>query len=357
MTQTSGSSPLHRTDSTSASAQAWSSSPVHVVVVDDAEPIREILRELLTEEGFLVSQAGDAQGALQLIRAGVVHVILVDVRLPDMNGIDLVDMILRERPSTSAIVMTGHGSIDLAVKAMKAGAVDFLTKPFDTDVVLLTVRRVVELQRLRQENSVLKSEILKAGGIRLMAFQQEEIDPDSLGQDKRGVSTSMAERRAYERGLAEGERRFREREGAQRDREHALLKTVMKKLEETVAHLRATLDDEVAGLAFMIACKVIRECADTNQEVVKAQVREALGRVKDCAQAHIRVNPKDLPILEAAKAEFAQVFEGPVSIFLDPDPTVSVGGCVVHTGTRLIDATIEAQLLRLGEGFRKKRAR
>lgn len=131
----------------------------HIVVVDDDNGVREILQELLSEEGHQVTTVPDGLSAIQTVKDTVVHVVIADLRLPGMDGLNVLERIAQLDSKIVGIVMTGYGTIDSAVKAMKAGAFDFITKPFDADAVSIVVKKALEFQRLRQENVLLRKSV------------------------------------------------------------------------------------------------------------------------------------------------------------------------------------------------------
>jgi len=131
----------------------------HIVVVDDDHGVREILQELLTQEGYQVTVAADGPSAIQTVKDTVVHLVIADLRLPGMDGLHVLERVGQLDAKIVGIVMTGYGTIDSAVKAMKAGAFDFITKPFDADAVSIVVGKALEFQRLRQENVLLRKTV------------------------------------------------------------------------------------------------------------------------------------------------------------------------------------------------------
>jgi DNA-binding response OmpR family regulator len=115
-----------------------------ILVVDDDKQVREYLSHMLGNVGgFSVEVAETAEGALQKIRSGTFDLVLVDLKLPDMDGLQLITEIVSFKPEMLTVLITGHGSIDSAVEAMKRGASDYLTKPFDLDDTLARLRRVL----------------------------------------------------------------------------------------------------------------------------------------------------------------------------------------------------------------------
>ena len=131
-------------------------SQVHVLVVDDDPALREILQETLMRESYSVSTAEDGAGAVQAVKETVVHIVITDFQLPDIDGLEVIDRLSKLDAKIIPIVMTGFGTIETAVRAMKSGAFDFITKPFDLGTVSAVVRRAAEFHRLRQENHLLR---------------------------------------------------------------------------------------------------------------------------------------------------------------------------------------------------------
>ncbi len=131
-------------------------SQVHVLVVDDDPALREILQEALMRESYNVSTAEDGTEAIQAVKDSVVHIVITDYQLPDIDGLEVIDRLSKLDAKIIPIVMTGFGTIETAVRAMKSGAFDFITKPFDLETVAVVVRKAAEFHRLRQENHLLR---------------------------------------------------------------------------------------------------------------------------------------------------------------------------------------------------------
>jgi flagellar biosynthesis/type III secretory pathway protein FliH len=245
------------------------------------------------------------------------------------------------------LVITGHGNIDMAVRAMKAGASDFLAKPFQNDLVRHTVTRLMELHRLRHENSVLKHAIIRSGNIRLTRMALTDFGM------KEPMAASNAESE-YQRGLSEGERVAFERLTAARRQEQELVEAIIDRLEGVWRQAHDTIERDVASLAFGIAQKVLREAVAERPELVLAQVQTALGHVHERGLVKIGVNPLDLPLLEAARQALSERVDEAVTLKLEGDPSIARGGCFIQTSSRLIDATLETQLLRIGEALSRR---
>jgi len=125
-------------------------SVLSILVVEDDEGLQTLLRRLLSQEGHQVTVVGSGQEAIRMAQEIPVHVLMTDLKLPDVDGLAVLERILQIDSKVIGIVMTGYGSIDCAVKAMKAGAFDFLTKPFDNATLASTINRALEAHRRRK---------------------------------------------------------------------------------------------------------------------------------------------------------------------------------------------------------------
>ena len=130
-----------------------------ILVVDDEADIRELIGGLLEDDGYEPREAGDADAALAAIRARKPSLVILDVWLQGsrLDGIELLDEFRKLDPDLPVIVISGHGTIETAVAAIRKGAYDFLEKPFKSDKLLLTVKRALEASRLRTENAQLRA--------------------------------------------------------------------------------------------------------------------------------------------------------------------------------------------------------
>ncbi len=127
--------------------------PMRILIVDDEEIVRQTIGDYLGQAGSLVEVAGDGQGGLERIRASNYDLVLIDLRMPGMDGIALLGEIREVKPDLSVVIITGHGNMESAIKALRLGAVDFLTKPIkllELDAVLEKCARLMGLQRDRQ---------------------------------------------------------------------------------------------------------------------------------------------------------------------------------------------------------------
>ncbi|HKY35518.1 MAG TPA: sigma-54 dependent transcriptional regulator [Polyangiaceae bacterium] len=132
-----------------------------VLVVDDEENLRVVLRTLLRRHGYEVETAASGEEALGMVDSFGPDVVLTDVRMPKMGGLDLLSTLKAKGNDATVIVMSAYGNMDLALDAMKAGAYDYVQKPFKPDEVVLALRKAEERELLRRENRALRDEIRK----------------------------------------------------------------------------------------------------------------------------------------------------------------------------------------------------
>ncbi len=321
--------------------------PRAILIVDDEPAICLLLSEMLQSTGHPILTAGSVNEAMTHLSSHPIAVLIVDVRLAGTDGITFVQQALDVDSRLLSIVMTGHGNIEMAVRAMKSGAADFLTKPFQVDLVRQAVARLLELYRLRQENTVLTRTLIRSGNIQVRTVPLADF---SRGNRPFGTDDVTE----FERGVSEGEKRATERVAAMRQREQGLVSALMTQLEESWRSLHETVEEEVAALSFMIAQKVLRELMTEKREVIVTQVRTALAHLHESGLVRIRVHPSDLPMLESARVALSQTPHGMLTLKFETDPGVSPGGCLVQAQSLLIDATLDTQLLRLGEALRKR---
>lgn len=134
---------------------------MQVLVVDDEETICVSLAAWLTKEGFHVETAGSGREALDLLAARFFDLYLLDIKMPGMDGLELMAEIKEKQPNASIIMITAHGSIQTAVESMKLGAMDYLCKPFDPESLSLLMERVATTKALRDENELLRLQLME----------------------------------------------------------------------------------------------------------------------------------------------------------------------------------------------------
>lgn len=130
-----------------------------VLVVDDERDICRALEFLLSGDGYLVKTASSGEEALELVKKEVFDVVLTDLKMGAVDGIEVLRQTRKLSPETSVIMMTAYGSVETAVEAMKAGALDYIVKPFINEEIRHTVRRAIERMTLRSENLALRQEL------------------------------------------------------------------------------------------------------------------------------------------------------------------------------------------------------
>ena len=131
----------------------------HLLIVDDEAPLREAIAERLGDHGFVVEQAGSGEEAIERLSAFAFDVLITDLRLPGIDGRKVLDAAIERYPDIIGIVITGFGTVKDAVDAIKQGASDFITKPFQFDALLHVLRSAMEQRRLRSENAYLRSQL------------------------------------------------------------------------------------------------------------------------------------------------------------------------------------------------------
>jgi signal transduction histidine kinase len=148
-----------------------------ILLVDDEKDIRDVLRLPLADLGYEVLEAENGEDALHVFQDARPPIILTDIKMPGMDGIELLEKVKRENPEAEVIMITGHGDMDLAVKSLKFDATDFITKPINVDVLEIALRRAAEriltrqklreytrnLERLVAEKSELQSHLSSLG--------------------------------------------------------------------------------------------------------------------------------------------------------------------------------------------------
>ncbi len=134
----------------------------HLLIVDDEAEIREALGEILKEDGYAVTSTASASEAMVLLRDASYDVLLLDIWLPDRDGLEVLTEIrsLEIESLPEVIIISGHGTIETAVRATKLGAFDFLEKPLSIDRTLILLKNAVEAKRLRSENQEFKRQLL-----------------------------------------------------------------------------------------------------------------------------------------------------------------------------------------------------
>lgn len=183
-----------------------------VLIVDDEETLRQSASEWLALSGFETETAASASAALALLAEKRFDALISDVRMPGMDGIALLDAALKADPGLPVVLLTGHGDITLAVEAMRAGAHDFLEKPYDADHLVLVLRRAVATRRMNEELERLRESAgldierrfvgvsRAAATVRERLMQLRDLDIDVLLRGETGVGKEVAARALHDFG-------------------------------------------------------------------------------------------------------------------------------------------------------------
>jgi DNA-binding NtrC family response regulator len=133
----------------------------NILIVEDEAKMRRLLELNLGEDGFTTVSAGDAESGLKLLHSAPVDLVITDLKLPGMNGLEFLEAVKRFNAAIPVVVMTAFGTVETAVEAMKAGASDYVLKPFSLDEMRMVVHKELDVHRLREENRSLRDALKK----------------------------------------------------------------------------------------------------------------------------------------------------------------------------------------------------
>ena len=166
-----------------------------IFIVDDEDSNRKILAQELAHRGYAVDTARSGREALPMIQATAPDLLILDYMMPDLSGLQVLKQLRDKGIETPVIMITAYGSVDRAVEAMKAGAYDFITRPFDPDHIDIVIRKALERQTLKREVEVLSEElrdryhlIVGESGRMKLAVEMERI-----GEGQRFVTKLLGE--------------------------------------------------------------------------------------------------------------------------------------------------------------------
>ncbi len=146
-----------------------------ILIIDDEQVICDACRLVLSEKGYAVTSLCNGQSGLNAIRESAFDLILLDMKLPDIDGMEILNTVRHEKPGLYIIVMTGYSTVQNAVEAMKLGAFDYLAKPFTDEELIIAVARAVEKKRLVEENVSLRKELIHRHGFNSIVGENPSI--------------------------------------------------------------------------------------------------------------------------------------------------------------------------------------
>jgi len=132
-----------------------------ILVIDDEKSIRNTLKDILGFEGFQVELAENGRDGIDLVLTSDFDIILCDIKMPELDGLEVLEQIRKIKPESTVVMISGHGSIDTAVEAIKKGAFDFIEKPLDLNRLLITLRNASDKTALVKETQILKQKVSK----------------------------------------------------------------------------------------------------------------------------------------------------------------------------------------------------
>ena len=145
----------------------------NILIIDDERSIRNALKEILEFEGFNVVDAEDGESGLSIMKQQSIDLVFCDIKMPKMDGVEVLEQILQYHEGLPVVMISGHGTIETAVKAIKKGAFDFIEKPLDLNRILVTLKNARERNHLVVQTEVLKSSIKKIKGSSIIGDSAE----------------------------------------------------------------------------------------------------------------------------------------------------------------------------------------
>ena len=182
-----------------------------ILIVDDEESIRFSLKGGLEDEGYQTLLAASGEDALEIIEHNEVDLVLLDIWMPGKDGLQILEELKRDGYKAPVIIMTGHGSIDTAVRATRLGALDFIEKPLDLNKIIITLNNTLHLKALEEENALLRKKTEKddeiVGSSPAITRLKEQIDRAApsdawvliLGEN--GTGKELVARRLHKKSL------------------------------------------------------------------------------------------------------------------------------------------------------------
>ncbi|MDH7500606.1 MAG: response regulator, partial [candidate division NC10 bacterium] len=164
---------------------------MHILVVDDESPVREVLRDALSKSGYRMSTAADGPQALELLREKRFHMLMADVSMPQMSGIELLEIASKMHPDMPIVMITGYGDVQMAKECLQKGASDFIAKPVNIGELPIIVERNLERHRLEVQRLMEKGSQILFEAIKALAAAIDAKDPYTAGHSHRVTELSL----------------------------------------------------------------------------------------------------------------------------------------------------------------------
>lgn len=148
----------------------------NILVIDDEAAQRDVLTGYLKKKGYKIFSASSGKEGVETTRVNPVDIILSDFKMPDLNGIEVLEQVKKINPEISFVIVTAYGTVENAVKAMRLGAFDYISKPVDLDELDLMIERIIEHKNLKSENQLLKSQLQEKHKISSIVSQSQKME-------------------------------------------------------------------------------------------------------------------------------------------------------------------------------------
>jgi signal transduction histidine kinase len=255
-----------------------------VLLIDDDPNILDTGKDILEEKGFIIDTAGNGAAAMGFIEQKSYNVVVVDFQLPDATGLELARKIRERNPHTCVILMTGHASLEMAVRAIQEAVYDYLIKPVDPALLQKTIEKALEKQRLTLENAHLLDELKTAND---MMARLDNLKSKMLAVMSHDLRTPLASIRGYAELLKSGVK------GRMTEDQKRVLEIAMQEAD----HLNGLIGD----LLDLANIEAGRLSLDTRPATIEEVIHKALPRIKHSSEM------KEVPVEVVMGAEAATV--------------------------------------------------
>ena len=148
----------------------------NILILDDEAAQRDILTGYLKKKGYKIFSASSGREGIEIIKNNPVDIILSDFKMPDLNGIEVLELVKKLNPEISFVIVTAYGTVENAVKAMRLGAFDYISKPVDLDELDIMIERIIEHKNLKSENQLLKTQLQEKYKISSIVSQSPKME-------------------------------------------------------------------------------------------------------------------------------------------------------------------------------------